>query len=230
MIPSRSSLVALVTACLLPALPCAAQDEATVTMRFLSFPIMDRPAPVELVVGEGKTIKVEIPTNELSAPYKVKRQAAWMFGETVQGDKGKPAFKVFGQAPALASDDQLILLMRKGKTNADGFEVIPVNGVKTGFGGGKFLFVNAAKVDIAGVIGTEKFVIKPGKNAIVHPKGEANNKALGQVELYFNMDSQARPFFTSTWPLSDGVRSLVFFYHDPESKNLRLHTIRDFPQ
>lgn len=226
---SRPALVALVTACLLPAFPRAAAQEASVTLRFLSFPIVEEPVPVELAIGEGRTLKVEIPGNELSPPYKVRKQAAWLFGETVQGKDDKPAFTVFGQAPALASDDQLILLMRKGNTNADGFEVIPVNGVKTAFGAGKFLFVNAAKVDIAGVIGTSKFVIKPGKHALVHPKGE-DNKAVGQVELFFNMDNQARPFFTSMWPLGDAARSLVFFYHDPESNRLRLHTIRDFPQ
>jgi hypothetical protein len=230
MISIRPALVALVSACLLACLPRAAAQEASVTLRFLSFPVMQEPAPVELAVGEGRTIQVEIPGNELSPPYKVRKQAAWVFGETVQGKDDKPSFTVFGQAPALASDDQLILLMRKGETNADGFDVIPVNGVKTAFGAGKFLFVNAAKVDIAGVIGSEKFVIKPGKHAMVHPKGEAGNKARGQVELYFNMDNQARPFFTSMWPLGDAARSLVFFFHDPESKRLRLHTIRDFPQ
>lgn len=227
---SRSAPVALVTACLLPALPRAAAQEASVTLRFLSFPVIGEPVPVELAIGGGRTLKVEIPGNELSPPYKVRKQAAWVFGETVQGKDDKPAFTVFGQAPALASDDQLILLMRKGKTNADGFNVIPVNGVKTAFGAGRFLFVNTAKVDIAGVIGSEKFVIKPGKHAMVHPRGDAGNKAVGHVELYFNMDNKARPFFTSTWPLGDAARSLVFFFHDPESNRLRLHTIRDFPQ
>ena len=230
MISIRPALVALVTACLLPVFSRAAAQEASVTLRFLSFPVIQEPTPVELVLGEGKTMEVEIPANELSPPYKVRKLSSWVFGETVQGEDAKPAFKVFGQAPALASDDQLILLMRKGAGNADGFQVIPVNGVQTAFGRGKYLFVNAAKVDIAGVIGSEKFMLKPGKHAMVDPKGEAGNSKRGQVELYFNMDNQARPFFTSMWPLGDGARSLVFFYHDPESDRLRLHTIRDFPE
>ena len=225
--PSR---FALITACLFLTLHCNAQQEADVTLQFLSFPSIDPPTPVELAVGEGKTIKVEIPTTELSAPYKVKKQASWVVGETTKGNDDKPAFTVFGQAPALASTNQLILLIRKGKSNAEGFEVIPINTVKTEFSGGKFLFVNAAAVDIAGVIGTEKFVIKPGAHTIVHPKGDKENDTLCQAELYFKKDNEARPFFSTTWPLSDAARAVIFFYHDPETKRLRLHSIRDFPQ
>lgn len=219
---------AMIGSYLLSSLLGMAQTETSITLKFLSFPSIESPTPIELVVGEGKTIKVEIPTNELSVPYKVKSQTAWVIGETVKGKDDKPAFTVFGQAPSPASNDQLILLIRKGKSNADGFTVIPINSVKTEFGGGKFLFVNAASVDIAGVVGTEKFMIKPGTHSIIQPKGDAKDKTLCQTEIFFNKDNQAKPFFSSTWPLSDEARGLIFFYHDPETKRLRLHSIRDF--
>jgi len=211
-------------------LPCAAQEIESVSLRFLSFPRAINPEPVELLLGEGKTIKVEIPTNELSAAHKLKRQTLWAFGETVQGNDGKPVFKVFGQAPALASTEQLILLIRKGKTNADGFEVIPVDNRDTQFGGGKFLFFNAAKIDIAGVVGSEKFAVKPGRHTLIKPKADQDIKGLCNILIYFRKDDQAKPFFSSTWPLSNVARGLIFFYHDPDTQRLRLHTIRDFPK
>jgi hypothetical protein len=152
-----------------------------------------------------------------------------MVGETVEGKDGKRAFNVFGKATALAATEQLILLIHKGQANADGFDVIPIDYRLTEFGGGKFLFMNAAKVDIAGVVGTEKFVVKPGKYSIIKPKGENGDKKLVHTTIYFRKDNQPKPFFSSTWPLSDVARSLIFFYHDPDSKRLRLHTIRDFP-
>ena len=210
-------------------LPCLAQEGESVTLQFLSFPRAINPEPVELIVGEGKTIKVETPTNELSAPYKVKLQSIWQVGETVVGKDDKPAFKVFGQAAALASSQQLILLVHKGKTNSDGFDVIPIDYRPTEFGGGKFLFMNAAKIDIAGVVGSEKFVVKPGQHSIIKPKADRDTKGLCNILIYFRKDDQAKPFFSSTWPLSDVARSLIFFYHDPDTKHLRLHTIRDFP-
>ena len=210
-------------------LSCAAQEGESVILRFVSFPRAIAPEPLELRVGEGKTIKIETPSNELSIPYKVKLQAIWAVGQTVEGKDGKSVFNVLGKATALASTEQMILLVRKGKANADGFEVLPIDGRGTEFGGGKFLFMNAAKVDIGGVVGSEKFAIKPGKHAIIKPKADPATKGLCHTTLYFRKDEQTKAFFSSTWPLSDDARSLVFFYHDPATNRLRLHTIRDFP-
>jgi hypothetical protein len=230
MIPHLSTRLFLVAGFALSLLPCSAQEGGEVTLQFLSFPKALDPQPVELLLGEGKTLEVNIPTNELSKPYKVTRLASWAVGESATGEDGKPAFKVFGQAPALASPKQLILLVRKGATNADGMEVIPIDNRVENFGGGKFLFMNAAKIDIAGEIGGEKFAIEPGKHVVVRPMtGKTENgKKLVHTSLYFRKGEEAKPFFSSVWPLSEKVRSLIFFYHDPETKSLRLHTIRDF--
>lgn len=210
-------------------LPGAAQESGNVALQFLSFPRAIDPAPVELRIGEAATIKVEAPSNELSAAYTVARQKIWAVGETTEGKDGKPAFKVLGQATALASSSQLILLIRKGKANSDGFEVIPIDNRVTEFGGGKFLFMNAARIDIAGVVGAEQFALTPGRHTLIKPKPEGPDKRLCHAALYYRKDDQAKPFFSSKWPLSDAARGLVFVYHDPGTNRLRLHTIRDFP-
>ena len=210
-------------------LPCAAQEAENVTLHFISFPKALDPKPVELMVGEGKTIKVEIPSNFLSAPYKVKRQAVWAVGETVAGKDGKPVFNMFGQAKALASPSQLIMLVRKGKDYADGFEVMPVDNSGTNFGGGKFLFFNGARVDVACMLGSEKFSIKPGQHAIIKPKPKAGEHTF-QTVFWYRKDDKAKPFFSSMWPFSESARSLVFFYHEPGTDYLEFHTIRDFPK
>lgn len=207
--------------------PCHAQEDGKVTLQFLSFPKTLDPQPVELLLGEGKTLEVEIPTNELSETHKVTRLASWAVGESTTGEDGKAVFKVFGQAPALASPRQLILLVRKGATNADGIEVIPINNGAANFGGGKFLFMNAAKVDIAGEAGGVKFAVKPGAHAIIKPKAEPNGRTFHAM-FYFRKENEAVPFFSSKWPISDNVCNLIFFYHDPETKRLRMHTIRNF--
>ena len=220
----------LTAACFISLSAANAQEGKFTTLKFLSFPAIDTPTPIELLVGEGKTLKVEIPTNELSAARKVALQANWVFGETVIGKDNKPTFNVLGQAPALASEDQLILLIRKGKSDADGFSVIPINSVKTEFAAGKFLFVNSSTVDIAGILGTEKFLLKPGMHTVIQPKGDPADKTLCQIQIFFRKDDQPTPFFSSTWPLSDDARGLIFIYHDSATNHLRLHSIRDFPQ
>lgn len=223
---------AFITILFCSSLRCLAQDPASVTLQFLSFPKSNAPVAIEFLVGENKTIKLEVPTNELSPPQTIKLQTKWIFGETVEGKDGKPAFNVLGQAQALSSTKQLILLVRKGATNADGFDVIPVDYQDSKFGGGKFLFMNAATIDIAGTIGDVQFVIKPGQHTIVAPKKETRNedKKLCNIQIFFKKGEEAKNFFSSTWPVEANARSLIFFYHDSDNKRLRLHTIQDFPQ
>lgn len=214
-------------------LRCAAQD-GVVSLQFVSFPKSIDPKPVELLLGDGQTLKVAIPSNELSPSYKVKRLSDWAVGESSTDKDGKPAFKVFGKAPALGSSKQLILLIRKGQNHSDGIEVTPIDYDVAKFGGGRFLFLNAAKVDIAGVIGGEKFVVKPGEHMIIKPKADkadnGSGRGLANTALYFRKGEETKPFFSSVWAINDKLSALVFFYHDAQTGNLRFHTIRDFPR
>ena len=228
MFPLHSALLAL-AGFTLSLLPCAAQDGGEVTLRFLTFPKALDLKPVELLVGDNKTIKVEMPINELSPPYKVANLASWSVGETVAGPDGKNVFKEFGRAKALPSSSQLILVVRKGKEYADGFEVMAVDNRNTNFGGGQFLFFNAARIDIACEVGGEKTVIKPSQHSIIRPKAQPGERSF-QTVFWYRKDDAAKAFFSSRWPFSEDARSLIFFYHEPGTQFLRFHTIRDFPQ
>lgn len=214
--------------------PAIAQEAPQVTLRFLSFPKNAAPQPVELLIGEGETIEVKTPTNALSEPYKVNRLSTWAVGklEPAKSEDEKPVFTSYGSAPALASSDQLILLVRKGKENADGFEVIPMDNRTVSFGGGQFFFMNASKVDIAGVLGGTRFALKPGQRTIIAPTETKKRESTGAnqffTEFFFRKEEEARPFFSSSWPANDKARSMVFFYHDPHNDRLRMHTIRDY--
>jgi hypothetical protein len=211
-----------------------AQQAEQVTLRFISFPKSSNPQPVELAVGDGKTLEVKIPTNALSEPYKVPRLSTWAVGklEPAKNADTIPVFTSYGSAPALASANQIILLIRNGRENADGMRVVPLDNNTRNFGGGQFFFMNASKVDIAGMLGGTQFVLKPGKHTIIEPK-EVNRREGGGsesffTEFYFRKETEARPFFSSTWPANKRARSMVFFYHDTTNERLRMHTIRDY--
>lgn len=214
--------------------PLIAQEAEQVTLRFLSFPKSASPEPVELIIGDGKVLEVKTPTNALSEPYKVKRLATWSVGklEPATGKDEKASFTSYGSAASIASSDQIILLIRKGKENKDGMQVIPIDNNSNNFGGGKFFFMNASKVDIAGMLGETKFALKPGSQTIVAPaKIIKGNETKGDglfTEFYFRKEEEARPFFSSTWPHNEKARSMVFFYHDLTNDRLRMHTIRDY--
>lgn len=215
-------------------LPLIAQEGGEVTLRFLSFPKNNSPQPVELLVGDGETLEVKIPTNALSQPYKVKRLSTWAVGkmEPAESEEKPPSFTIYGSAPALASNNQLILLIRDGKDNSDGMRVIPMDNNTSRFGGGQFFFMNASKVDIAGDLGGTRFALKPGKHTIIAPTRMSQRAGAGAnqffTEFFFRKEEATRPFFSSTWPANKKARSMVFFYHDTHNERLRMHTIRDY--
>lgn len=211
-----------------------AQEAETVTLRFITFPKSANPEPFQLLVAPGETMEIKAPTNALSTPYQVKRLSAWSFGKIEPGKTAEepPTFTSYGSAPAPASSDQIILLIRNGKENKDGLQVIPMDNRSESFGGGQFFFMNAAKVDIAGMLGGTKFTLKPGKFTVIKPtelkQREEGGKGLFFTEFYFRKDEEARPFFSSTWPHNEKARSMVFFFHDTKNDRLRMHTIRDY--
>lgn len=64
----------------------------------------------------------------------------WMLGKTVTDAEGKKTFKSYGDTPALAAKEQLILAIRKGKTDEEGFKLIALDYGAQNFGGGKYIF------------------------------------------------------------------------------------------
>jgi hypothetical protein len=209
---------------------CQAQEEQRISLQFLSFPALSTPQPIELLIGENETIPIEIPSNELSPDYKVARSESAVIGITTKNEKGKPTFKVLGKAPLLASTKQIIILLRKGENDSDGFEVIPIDGALTNFSGGSFLFVNISKINIGGVIGDKNFALKPGQRNLIKPK--ATHEGGGcQVTLAFQKnesENKVKKFYDTRWSVNDTFRTLVFFYHEPETKSLCIAPIINF--
>jgi len=230
MIIARSISFRLLAALIFLPFANAVHAQGEVELRFVSFPKLVDAKPVELLVGEGQTIPVRLPTNSISTIYKVKSLGTWAIGKTVLDDKGKESFDVYGQAPSIASPKQLILVIRKGKDDSDGLVLIPMDDRVDNFGGGKYFLMNATTADIGGSIGTGKFSLKPGSHTLIAPKPTKINgdQKYAYAQIYFRMGEEVQPFFTATWRFNKKARSMVFFYHDPVTKQLRLHTIRDY--
>lgn len=207
----------------------SAQTEEKVSLQFLAFPNHLDLKPIELLVEEKKTIPIDIPGNELSPAYKVTRPASIVVGITVKNEKDEPVFQVLGKAPALASPKQIILLIRKGENDSDGFAVIPIDGTLAGFSGGQFLFINASKLSVGGIIGDKNFALKPGQRSLLKPA--ATHEGGGcQVTLAYQKDEKdlkGKKFYDTRWSVNKKYRTLVFFYQDPESGSLGVAPIVD---
>lgn len=201
-----------------------------ISLQFVSFPMSNDPKPIELFTGEGKTIEVELPTNSLSRTYKVPKLQSWILGKTVTGKDEKPSFTIYGQTNATSAASQLVLVIRKGISDEDGYDLICFDNNASGFSGGKYIFLNATKVDVAGEVGDLKFALKPKKHTLLAPKPseEKNDRKYLYTTLYFRKGEEATPFYTSTWRFSEKARSMVVFYHEAQNQRIRTHTIRDY--
>lgn len=222
--------------CLLTAAHFTAAQEKpapTTELQFVSFPKSNAAEPVELLSLEGETITVELPTNQLSPIYALPPLKIVTLGKSAVDEKtGKPVFETYGEAPALASDKQIILVVRQGASPSDGLKLIPFDAEKGGLTGGKYLFFNASDRDIAGKVGDKQFVLQPDKHILVAPEPNRADKDTNRkylyVYLYFYEGSQPDPFYSNTWRFSERASSLVFFYNDPHTGQVRTHSIRHY--
>ena len=154
----------------------------------------------------------------------------WVLGASSTNGNGKFVFNTYGKSSSLDSSNQVILVVRKGSSNSDGFQLIPMDSQYTAFGGGDYFFMNATEVDIAVEIGNVKFALKPRGRKMVAPEPSkvSENKRYLYVYLHFRKGEEAIPFYSSTWRLSNSARTMVFFYHDMHTQQLRTHTIRNY--
>lgn len=225
----RKSIISAALAAGLVSLPAVSSAQVPeVGLQFMTFPMTVEPMAVELLLGEGKTVEILVPSNELSPVVRVPRMSNLVFGETITNDENETSFKIYGQGKPTSAPRQLVLLLRKGKDMSNGIEVRAISSNIQEFAGGKLLFVNAATTDVAGEVGGKPFALKPGQQRLIEPKKQQNGR-LAEVKFWYSKDNEAVPFFNSVWPVSDDFRGLIFFYNDPTSQNkIQLHSFRDF--
>lgn len=226
MFTNRFSILTLLAVFTLGSLPCSAQVGSFVELQFLAFPKKLKPEPIELLVGENKTIQVQTPGNELSPIYKISRNGRIIVGETIENEEGKSEFLVYGSAGLIDSSKQIVLLFRKGEKKSDGFVVLPINGDLSDFSGGSYLFVNASRINVAGAIGGKKFDLGPGEREMLQPKATHPGGACQATFAYMKKD-EWKVFKDTRWTTSKRYRSLIFFHQHPTSGRLMISPVVD---
>jgi hypothetical protein len=226
MLSHRTPLLLLIAGYFLSSLPSTAQEEGKVALQFLAFPKQLRPQPVELVVGENKTIEIQTPGNELSPTYEMPRTGTIEVGKTVENEAGEKVFQLYGRSKMISASNQIVLLLRKGEKNSDGFVILPIDGELSEFNGGSYIFINASKINIAGKIGDKRFSLGPGKREMVQPNASHPGGAC-QVTLAYQREDKWKVFKDTRWTANKRYRSLIFFHQDPVSQRLSVSPIID---
>lgn len=215
-------------ACLLLSNPVAnAQTAEKISVRILAFPQIPEPEPVELIVGENsKTIEVDTPGHELSKSYSVPALTTITVGKTTTDSEGKTIFQTYGSAKSIPAKEQIILLIRKGRANSDGFVILPINADLNDFKGASFLFINASNHNVAGKIGDKILQLEPGKRSLLQPIANFEG-GVCQVTLAYQKQEKWKTFYDTRWPANEKMRTLVFFYQDPTTNRLGIAPISD---
>ncbi|BCX49452.1 hypothetical protein HAHE_33600 [Haloferula helveola] len=200
-------------------------QEGKVSLRFITFPRVKDAGPIELLTGKS-VVQLTPPSNRLSDPVEVAAQDRWRFGKSTEED-GKPAFDDWGTCNAGNARNQIVMLLRKGPANEDGFHVVCLDDGPKHFKQRQMFFMNLSRQPIAGEVGSVKFALKPGDQTIISPKPDKGEE-LCHATLLLERKKGWHPFLSSNWPLTKQTRGLIFIYNDPRTAKLRLHTIRDF--
>lgn len=220
-------LTLLLSALALGPLARAQSGEATVELRVLAFPRVEEERPIEILAGES-TLEISPPSNRLSEPVKAPAQATWNVGHQAIDDQGQSRFESLGKGRAGKSPRQILILLRKGPKNEDGFRVLAFDDGPGHFKERQVFFLNLAHEPIAGDVGDVKFALKPAQHTVITPKANQGEN-LCHASLLRQDGEKWRPFMTSNWPLRDGTRGLILVYNDPATSKIRMHTIRDVP-
>jgi len=203
-----------------------AQQGSEFSLRFLAFPRQADSEPLQLLIGDGQTIPIKTPGHTLSPAYKVKLLSSIVVGVTEKNNLNVPIFKVLGRAASLPSSKQIILLLRKGQNNSDGFVVLPIDGDLAKFSGASFLFINASNLEVGGKIGDKTFQLNPGQRNLLHPAA-THEGGFCQVTLAYQTEEKWQTFIDTRWSMSSRRRSIVFFYQEPQTGYLGIAPIVD---
>ena len=104
--------------------------------------------------------------------------------------------------------------------------VLPIDGELANFRGGSYLFINASKLNVGGVIGDKKFALKPGQRRMLKPAPN-HESGICQVTLSYQRKDKWKTFKDTRWSANKRYRSLVFFHQHPKSGRLSVSPIVD---
>lgn len=204
----------------------AMAQEGSTRVQFLAFPHQSDPEPLELLVGEHQSMKIHTPGNVLSQPYTVPALSAFVVGKMTRSAENKDVFEKYGSGTALPAKKQIVLLLRKGENQKDGFVVIPVDAMETNFKAASYLFINASNYSVGAVIGDQKFALKPTQRKLVQPKPNHQDD-ICQVTFSYLLGERWKTVYDTRWPANDKFRSIVFFFQNPETGRLGIAPIMD---
>ena len=123
-----------------------------------------------------------------------------------------------------AGSDFIILLVPAVKS---GFEAIVIPADDGSFRPGDYYLHNVSEFPVFGEIGTSRLLLPSREGRVVRPQG-AREGRFYDVRLGVREGNTPRVISESRWPVSKRMRTYVFFFDNPQRKDIDFRAIDEF--
>ena len=193
-----------------------AQEEAAgektgkgIELHLMAVALLDGAKDVVIASGEDVRGPGTLHTHGFGDPVHVTARA---LGITTPPIDGKPG-RVLGKVTLPSAGRRFLLLLVPAK---DTYLCRAVRLDDPAFKAGHVCFFNVSRAQVAGTLGSRRFVTERGAPVIVPPP-RRTDLPYYQVNFYYKRGDQTRPLADTRWPHDDRSRSYVFFYQNPKT-------------
>ncbi len=192
-----------------------------IRVRILAFATIKEADRIVIQANKKLTSEFKIPTHGLSPYISVPGRTLSLGLNPADPELPiEPLAKV--QLPEQGKEFLLIMI-----PNKTGYHCKAIRLDGTDFKAGDTLFLNTGKVTVGGIIGKEKFSLKPGKLKIIGAPPQ-NDLPYYQVKFYYSHKKKTRIFSDSRWPHELRTRSYVFFYMRPNTRRVTYRAVDEY--
>jgi len=217
----------LLMLCLLP-LQAIAQKAASLQIRILTFERVNGIKDMQMLYAKKKFTKVKMHKNNFSGPFKVQGRSLQFFKSEVDlladtDYEPKPESSLTVPL-SLGSKVLLIAIPVSGK-----YKFLPVEDSHDQFGKGQIRMINLTGSLIGAKLNSKSASIKPKQVHLwknISDKKEAHDYP---AEFFVRDGEKFNIFSSGYWQYRPELRKYSFIYRDPNSRNIKIKSIADYP-
>jgi hypothetical protein len=195
-----------------------------------SFGLKDSDTDFVLASGEWRSEPFQIPDNGFSQPIAMSGERAGLALGVEQPSKDSSEEVKFRplaglKLPTSGKRFLVIVLPQKGEQ----LRAIVIDADSSEFRPGHVMIFNFTRETLAGNLGGEKLLFRPGSQTIFQP-GQQKEMANYQIQLFSSKNGEKKRFAASLWPYLEKERAFVFLYKNPRNGRLSYRSVDEFTQ
>jgi hypothetical protein len=167
--------------------------------------------------GEKTSEPFLIPKNNLSERFEMPGRAFTL--------KSQAGGKLLSKISLPEKGRDFIILLVPGRESL--FRAIVLDSKNPGFRPGDFYLLNSSQETVVAKVGTTQSMVPSNDGEVVSPEGAVDERYYN-VLLGVREGNGARTISSSRWPVSQRMRTYVFFFDHPQSKEIDFRAVDEF--